>query len=385
LLNFLALTLVSPFARNLATLIRWFASKQLYCILFPLDTVPMVSATDQANEFVDVGIPPASNKLTGGSYDTDERLQELLAENIALRAKLAELECASGSISDINGSKSVVPQECDADIRKCSSEASQSDDNASTVVSDTSSQYLSDALISDDHSIQAEVIASGTSQSEEISSTVISGTSSLKSPLKGALISDECTSSPLHSIASDLQTPLTFSEPEGLGRWTIRKAFASYILLGLRLLGRGHIGSATFLQALSCGVLSSSQAPDGLTGVRRNILKFQPSAKSLCQNFVDGIDLVAIVLSTVDNGTRSSILSLVPTFSAWQWAFSTEALRSLSDDQQTMCVRSCTVKWLTCEICTALRGEARALARANLAPFIGRLSLQQQNFMRARY
>mmetsp|Transcript_64312 Transcript_64312/g.114274 ORF Transcript_64312/g.114274 Transcript_64312/m.114274 type:complete len:609 (-) Transcript_64312:224-2050(-) len=169
--------------------------------------------------------------------------------------------------------------------------------------------------------------------------------------------------------------------PEAASKQAIRRGFSSLVLLGLRLLDRGHLCSDTFLTAFSCGTLSSSPAPEDLTRRCRNILHFQPSTQSHCPNYVDCMDVVAIVMSSVDDDLRMSILSLVPNFADWQWAFTPQAVRALSAEQQTFCVQSCTLKWLTGEVCAELRGEASSAARARLAPFVGSLGTEQQKFM----
>lgn len=171
--------------------------------------------------------------------------------------------------------------------------------------------------------------------------------------------------------------------PEVGSKQGIRKAYASYLLLGLSLLDRGHIGEDAFLEAFSCGARSSAQAPEGLTGSRRNILHFQPSAQRPSSNYVDRLDVVAMVMSSVSDGLRTSLLSLVPDFKEWQWAFSAVAVTSLSDEQQAACVRACTLKWLGPEVCTAIRGEARSAARARLTARVGALSAGQRDFVRA--
>lgn len=171
--------------------------------------------------------------------------------------------------------------------------------------------------------------------------------------------------------------------PEAASKQGIRRAYSSYLLLGLSLLDRGHIGDEAFLKAISCGALSSFQAPEGLNGRRRNILHFQSSAQRPSSNYVDRIDVVAMVLSSVNNGLRTSILSLVPNFSEWQWAFSPVAVGSLSDEQQTVCVRGCTLKWLTPEVCVVLRGNARAAACERLTAHVGGLNAGQRDFVRA--
>lgn len=170
--------------------------------------------------------------------------------------------------------------------------------------------------------------------------------------------------------------------PEGPSKQAIRRAYASFILLGLRLLHRGHISQDVFLEAFSCGTLSSAQAPEGLAGTRRNLLHFQSYTQRFCPNYVDGVAVVTVVLSNISDGARASIFTMIPNFSDWQWAFTPGAVRSLSDEQQMVCVKGCTPKWLTSEVCGALRGEARAAARARLLPQVGGLSAGQRDFMR---
>lgn len=171
--------------------------------------------------------------------------------------------------------------------------------------------------------------------------------------------------------------------PEAGSKQGIRRAYASYLLLGLSLLDRGHISDDAFLEAFSCGSLSPAQAPEGLSGRRRNILHFQPSAQRHSSNYVDRTDVVAKVLSGVSDGLRASILSLVPSFSEWQWAFSAAAVASLADEQQAGCARGCTLGWLSARVCAALRGEARSVARARLLAHAGSLGAGQRAFVRA--
>eukprot|EP00927_Polykrikos_kofoidii_P070513 TRINITY_DN6687_c0_g1_i1.p1 TRINITY_DN6687_c0_g1~~TRINITY_DN6687_c0_g1_i1.p1 ORF type:complete len:638 (+),score=77.30 TRINITY_DN6687_c0_g1_i1:197-2110(+) len=170
--------------------------------------------------------------------------------------------------------------------------------------------------------------------------------------------------------------------PEGPSKQAIRRAFASFLLLGLRLLHRGHICQSVFLEAFSCGTLSSSQAPEGLVGTRRNLLHFQSYTQRFCPNYVDSVAVVAVVLSNISDGARDSILAMVPNFSDWQSAFTPSAVRSLSDEQQIACVAGCTQKWLTGEVCAALRGEASASARAKLSLQVGGLSSAQREFLK---
>mmetsp|Transcript_96305 Transcript_96305/g.296960 ORF Transcript_96305/g.296960 Transcript_96305/m.296960 type:complete len:609 (-) Transcript_96305:458-2284(-) len=173
--------------------------------------------------------------------------------------------------------------------------------------------------------------------------------------------------------------------PEAGAKQGIRRAYASYLLLGLSLLDRGHIDEDAFIEAFTCGALSPAQAPEGLTGRRRNILHFQSSAQRPSSNYVDRMDVVAMVFSSVSDALRASLLSLVPSFSEWQWAFSAVAVGSLSDEQQLACARGCTLSWLSAKVCTALRGEARSVARSRLTTQVGSLSAGQQNFVRANF
>mmetsp|Transcript_70267 Transcript_70267/g.195567 ORF Transcript_70267/g.195567 Transcript_70267/m.195567 type:complete len:569 (-) Transcript_70267:390-2096(-) len=170
--------------------------------------------------------------------------------------------------------------------------------------------------------------------------------------------------------------------PDASSKQALRRAYASYLLLGLRLKDRDQISSDVFLEAFSCGSLSSTQAPEGLGGgKRRNLLHFA-TARRPTSNYVDSMDLLATILSSADGGLSSSVLSvLVSNFREWQWAFSARAVCSLSDDQQTCCAQTCTRDWLTGEVCAVLRGKARAVARSRLATHIGRLSATQRAFM----
>jgi len=173
--------------------------------------------------------------------------------------------------------------------------------------------------------------------------------------------------------------------PETASKQSIRRAYASYLQLGLDLFHRGHLSEHEFLEAFSCGTFSSSQAPEVLRGRRRNILHFQPTAQRPCTNYVDNIDLLELVFSSVNESLGGAALGLVADFRDWQWAFSATAVCSLSDAQQTHCVQGCTLKWLTREVCTALRGEARALACTRLSAHIGSITSAQQAFLRARF
>jgi len=172
--------------------------------------------------------------------------------------------------------------------------------------------------------------------------------------------------------------------PETASKQSIRRAYASYLQLGLDLIHRGHLSDHEFLEAFSCGTFASSQAPEGLRGRRRNILHFQPTAQRPCTNYVDNINLLELVLSSINDSLRGAALGLVADFRDWQWAFSAAAVCSLSDAQQTQCVQGCTLKWLTREVCAAFRGQARGLACARLSAHVGSITLGQQAFLRAR-
>lgn len=168
--------------------------------------------------------------------------------------------------------------------------------------------------------------------------------------------------------------------PEAATKQTIRRAYASFLLLGVRLLGRARLEAGAFVEAFTAGTLTSAQAPEGLAGRRRNVLSFQQSGRG-SSTYVDDTDLVAAVLSGVEDNVSDLLLGCVPNFRDWQWAFSPAAVRALSDDQQAACTKACSTKWLTGETCNALRGPARAAARLRLAPLLGSLDAQQRAFM----
>lgn len=168
--------------------------------------------------------------------------------------------------------------------------------------------------------------------------------------------------------------------PEAASKRAIRGAYGSYLLLGVRLLSRQHLTAGALVEAFSAGTFSSAQAPEGLASRHRNLLNFQPSGTGFAP-YVDDTDVVASVFSAVEDSVRDLLLGCVQNFMDWQWAFSPDAVRSLSDEQQAACIRSCSTKWLTGQVCTALRGEAKALACHRLAPVMGSLDVQQRAFM----
>lgn len=170
--------------------------------------------------------------------------------------------------------------------------------------------------------------------------------------------------------------------PEASSKQCMRRAYASYLLLGLSLLDRGHIEEDAFLEAFSCGAVASPQAADSFFGGRcRNILHFQPSAQRPSSNYVDRLDVIAMVLSSVSADLGASILALVPSFREWQWAFSAVAVASLSDGQQAACARGSTLRWLSDKVLTVLRGEARSIACERLMSHIGVLTSGQRSFV----
>jgi len=168
--------------------------------------------------------------------------------------------------------------------------------------------------------------------------------------------------------------------PESTTKHAIRRTFASFLRLGLKLLNRGQIGADTFVAAFSCGVLSPAQAPGASAGRRRNLLQFK-AREDRVPGSMYSTDLVATVLSSVSAGVSASIVSSIPSFKECQGAFTPDAVRSLADEQQAACVRACSLQWLTGGLCTVLRGEARSVACSRLAPNVGTLSSDQRAFM----
>lgn len=180
-----------------------------------------------------------------------------------------------------------------------------------------------------------------------------------------------------HGEESALGSRRLLYVPEVASKQAIRRAYASFLMLGLRLLTRGHIGVEALLEAFSCGV---AQATDHAPHTRHNLLQFQP-LEHPSAGYVYGADVVAAVLSGIGDDARTTVLAMVPQFKDWQWAFTPRAVRCLSEPEQVACVRSCTISWLTGEVCAALHRRARALAEAKLAPGIGKLDEGQRAFM----
>jgi len=172
--------------------------------------------------------------------------------------------------------------------------------------------------------------------------------------------------------------------PEAECKRAIRRAFASLLMLGVRLLRRGHISAVALVEAFAAGTFSSAQAPVGFAGKRRNLLNFQQAGRRSA-TYVDGTDLIAHVFCGVGEGVAELLLGCVSDFRDWQWAFSPDAVRGLADKQQVACVRGCSTKWLKGETCRALRGEAKLAARHRLAGLLGGLDAAQLSFMRGGF
>eukprot|EP00931_Biecheleriopsis_adriatica_P048258 TRINITY_DN27889_c4_g1_i1.p1 TRINITY_DN27889_c4_g1~~TRINITY_DN27889_c4_g1_i1.p1 ORF type:complete len:619 (-),score=104.44 TRINITY_DN27889_c4_g1_i1:82-1938(-) len=170
--------------------------------------------------------------------------------------------------------------------------------------------------------------------------------------------------------------------PEARSKQAIRRAFSQFLLLGVQLNSRGHLHDDALMEAFSLGTHTSAQAPAGLVaGKRRNLLSFQQQPHRTSCVFVDDVDLLCGVLCGVGHRLADRLLGCIADFKDFQWSFSPDTVRGISDEQQVVCAASSSTKWLTGDICRAFRKDARATARLRLAPFMGSLDADQRAFM----
>jgi len=181
-------------------------------------------------------------------------------------------------------------------------------------------------------------------------------------------------------------TVLIFDAPS---RKALRETYAAFVELWARQLASGMSQLSTLVRGFSLTTRGATTVSAGIrdiwpgsggAGTCFNALHLVPTS-GLSSIYAGSVDILAIVLETVCDDTRTILFDVMLDFPSVECAFSPRAISCLTGAQQQKCVEACSLSFLSARVCASLRGSAREAARGRLLSVIGQLDLCQLAFL----